>query len=570
MYTKTVISSALLSGLAAAAPAATSQGWPSHEGHQVDGQVQGPGSAGYSHASSYSHSSYAASSHGASSHGASSATTSPAAASGTEVAADQYGNVAGYSDASAPFASYTPEPLTAVPSSFGLDSAVPAIKTIAPSTGIYGPDPQRSSLPTGATSHGPYSGEPTTTGAVSTVAISVTIPTLPANPTATYYNTNGKLQNDQPIPYTPAGGLGTNGSLPRYMVESDFDYESITLGLYQEWIELDLFNNGIAVFSDEDWAAAGLTPEDVSLISFMAQQEQGHATLLSNMLGETAPPQCTYDYPFTTVREFVDFNQILTRFGESGVWGFINHLDSREVGQLLAQSIATEARQQMIFRQMSGLHPMPVWFETGIPQSWAWTFLAPYISSCPENTTRLAWQNFPALHVPNQANINRYSPNDTGLYERADNRTSSPATMPPQDESCINLNKTGYGCGPAIGHNRSEPLSFAGKQVLLEWDAPGQAVGPNNSYVTAVSSAAGEPAYVAWASQLNLTYTQLTVTGPNTGYTYQPNGTVYADGAAIVNGTMFIALTDTDMFLTPFNLSMINPHVIALGIYQAG
>lgn len=35
--------------------------------------------------------------------------------------------------------------------------------------------------------------------------------------------------------------------------------------------------------------------------------------------------------------------QRLTRFGESGVWGFINHLDSREVGQLLAQSIATEA-----------------------------------------------------------------------------------------------------------------------------------------------------------------------------------------------------------------------------------
>jgi len=27
----------------------------------------------------------------------------------------------------------------------------------------------------------------------------------------------------------------------------------------------------------------------------------------------------------------------VTRWGESGVWGFINHLDSREVGQLLAQ-----------------------------------------------------------------------------------------------------------------------------------------------------------------------------------------------------------------------------------------
>jgi len=352
------------------------------------------------------------------------------------------------------------------------------------------------------------------------------------------------------------------------MVESDFDYESITLGLYQEWIELDLFNNGLAVFSEEDFLAAGLTAEDRSLIQFMANQESGHATLLSNMLGETAPPQCTYNYPFTTVREFVDFNQRLTRWGESGVWGFINHLDSREVGQLLAQSIATEARQQMIFRQMSGLFPMPVWFETGIPQSWAWTFLAPYISTCPENTTRLAWQNFPDLHVVNNPNINRFSPNDTKPFEVTGNRTSDPSISTlPSDESCINLNVTGYGCGPAISRNRSEPLSFPGKAVYFEWDEPGLLVGPNNSYVT--STTAGAPQFAAWVSQLNLTYTPLITTGPNSGYTYQPAGEVY-HGDPAVNGTMFVALTDNDLYLTPFNLSMINPHVRALGLYQAG
>jgi hypothetical protein len=352
------------------------------------------------------------------------------------------------------------------------------------------------------------------------------------------------------------------------MVNSDFDFESIALGLYQEWIELDLFENGLAVFSVQDFLDAGLTAEDRALIEFMAVQEMGHATLLTNMLGQAAPVQCTYNYPFKTVREFVDFNQKLTRFGESGVWGFINHLDAREVGQLLAQSIATEARQQMAFRQMSGLQPMPVWFETGIPQSWAWTYLAPYVSSCPENITRLAWQNFPALHILNQPNINRFSPNDTKDSEVVGNRTSDPSISDlPADESCINLNVTGYGCGPAISRNRSEPLSFPGKQVRFSWDAPGQAVGPNNSYVT--STSAGKPSWVAWVSQLNLTYTPLTVTGDNSGYTYQPAGEVY-QGDPAVNGTMFVALTDSDLFLTPFNLSMINPHVVALGLYQAG
>lgn len=108
---------------------------------------------------------------------------------------------------------------------------------------------------------------------------------LPPNPTATYYNTNGQLTEIEPAPYTPAGGLGTNGTLPRYMVESDFDYESIALGLYQEWIELDLFHNGLAVFSDQDFLDAGLTAEDRSLIEFMADQEvrnPGLVTLMHN------------------------------------------------------------------------------------------------------------------------------------------------------------------------------------------------------------------------------------------------------------------------------------------------
>lgn len=472
--------------------------------------------------------------------------------------------VSGYTNGDAPYKSSSPPAISPMATKFGPDSQV-AYSSV--SRGVVPSNLAPNA--TGATSHGPFSGTATTTGAVhNPTTLAQSIGTLPPNPTATYYNPDGRLFNPQPAPYTPAGGLGTNGSLPRYMVESDFDFESIALGLYQEWIELDLFNNGLATFTEEDFIAAGLTAEDRSLIAFMAQQESGHATLLSNMLGQVAPKQCTYNYPYSTVREYIDFNQKLTRFGESGVWGFINHLDSREVGQLLAQSIATEARQQQSFRQMLGLHPYPVWFETGIPQSWAWTMLAPYISSCPANQTRLAWQNFPQLHFVNQANPNRFSPNDTKDNEVVGMRVADPSnsTIPP-NESCVNLNVTGYGCGPAISRNRSEPLSFPGKLVNMTWEAVGKPVGPNNSYVS--SSSAGAPRFVAWVSQLNLTYTPLTLTSPYSGYTFQPNGTVY-EGDPAVNGTMFVALTDSDMFLTPFNLSMINPHVAALGLYQAG
>lgn len=233
-----------------------------------------------------------------------------------------------------------------------------------------------------ASYHDRHIGSPTTMGAVQAPGIlAPSIESKPPNPTATYYNSDGMTQDPMPAPYVPAGGLGTNGILPRYMAESDWDFDSIALSVYQEYIELDLFHDGLARFSNEEFEAAGLGPEVQSLIQFMANQEAGHATLLSNMLGEAAPKQCVYNYPYRTVHEWVDFMQRVTRFGESGIWGFLSHWDSREVSQMLSQSISVEARQQMVFCQLLGLAPMPVWFGNRWPQSWQWTMLALAISA---------------------------------------------------------------------------------------------------------------------------------------------------------------------------------------------
>ncbi|KAH9905467.1 ferritin-like domain-containing protein [Xylariomycetidae sp. FL2044] len=421
---------------------------------------------------------------------------------------------------------------------------------------------------TNVTSHGPFTGKPTTTGALSTTVLAPSVVPKPPEPYKLQYPADGKLHAPEPMPYTPAGGLGTNGSEPVYRVQSDFDYESIALGLYQEWIELDLFHWGLATFSVQDFEDAGLTAEDRYLLEFMADQEVGHATLLTNMLGPQAPRQCTYNYPAMNVREYIDFSQKLTRWGESGVYGFLNHLDSREVGQLLLQSISTEARQQMIFRQFEGLFPMPVWFEIGIPQSWAWTLLAPYISSCPANQTRLVWQNFPSLYVLNQPNPARINGSDVWNETTTGYSNTLSTADIEKGDACVNASRVGEDCSPAITHNRTQPLSYPGRQVFLEWDEPGKPVGPNNSYITN-TTVTGPPAFAAWVTQLNVTYSPLLNVSGNSAYTIQPNMSVYEGGPGI-NGTIFLALTDKEVPVTPFNLTMINPHVAALAIYQAG
>jgi hypothetical protein len=93
-----------------------------------------------------------------------------------------------------------------------------------------------------------------------------------------------------PAPPPPPGGLGTNSTPPVYHPGppsgvSDFDFQSLNLALNQEYIELDLFHHGLAQFSVEEFEKAGLNAEDRFLIEFMADQEQGHAEMITNILG---------------------------------------------------------------------------------------------------------------------------------------------------------------------------------------------------------------------------------------------------------------------------------------------
>lgn len=92
--------------------------------------------------------------------------------------------------------------------------------------------------------------------------------------------------------------------------------------------------------------------------------------------------------------------------------------------------------------------------------------------------------------------------------------------------------------------------------------------------------------FALWVAQLNATYTPLYNINleSRTATTYQPNGTVFppadfkqlnisgieTNNNGIVNGTMFVAITDEDLPVTPYNLSLVNPHVVAgPALYQA-
>lgn len=81
--------------------------------------------------------------------------------------------------------------------------------------------------------HSSYSGTPTTTGALrASSVLGSSVPSLGVAPGATDYPSDGQLHAPQPAPYTPAGGVGTDGTAPVYNAKSDFDFESLVRDIY--------------------------------------------------------------------------------------------------------------------------------------------------------------------------------------------------------------------------------------------------------------------------------------------------------------------------------------------------
>jgi len=78
-------------------------------------------------------------------------------------------------------------------------------------------------------------------------------------------------------------------------------------------------------------------------------------------------------FQFHQCQKFHQFLSTVASFGEAGILGFLEHLDSRSAAQLTLETVAVDGRQKMGSRQLLGL---PTFFMAGLSQSTQWTLMA--------------------------------------------------------------------------------------------------------------------------------------------------------------------------------------------------
>ena len=184
-----------------------------------------------------------------------------------------------------------------------------------------------------------------------------------------------------------------------------------------------------------------------------------------------------------------------------------------------------------MFRQLAGAHPMPVYFESGISQSMAWGLLSPYLVSCPAENPRIEWNIAPALHPVQPANL------------------------------------TAPGIPSAISTNRTAFVTPGVTSIELSYEAPGKQVSYNASqpYITALGKNVTQTDNLTcvFIAQLNATNVPFQRTGNNTGNCLVPEGTLFSDSNNIVNGSNFLLLASEEIYVTPYNLSLLDDITVA-------
>lgn len=114
-------------------------------------------------------------------------------------------------------------------------------------------------------------------------------------------------------------------------------------------------------------------------------------------------------------------------------------------------------------------------------QAWSCTLAAQYIISCPNNHTGSVSQDYPALHIYNQANSTRIS--GSYMWKRLPVTVSTllNSSIVPAKQAYLNKTEAGIQCSPAVTSNRTNALSYAGRRVFLSWDVPDKPNRPNNT-----------------------------------------------------------------------------------------
>jgi hypothetical protein len=177
------------------------------------------------------------------------------------------------------------------------------------------------------------------------------------------------------------------------------DIDILQFALTLEWLETTFYQQGFAKFPQSDFAALGLSQQQITDLINIGQSEQAHVSLLQSAIAQagTQPVQpCTYNFGFTDAKSMVATAAVLENVGVSAYLGAAPLVSSGSILSTAGSILTIEGRHQTLIRVASQIAAVPGAFDTALSPKQVFSLAAPFIASCPEGSN-LALTAFPAL-----------------------------------------------------------------------------------------------------------------------------------------------------------------------------
>ncbi|RYP24475.1 hypothetical protein DL765_000495 [Monosporascus sp. GIB2] len=177
------------------------------------------------------------------------------------------------------------------------------------------------------------------------------------------------------------------------------DIDILEFALTLEWLEATFYQQGFAKFGDDQFAALGLTEQQIADLKDIGSSENTHVVFLQSAIAQAGfkPVQpCTYNFGFTDAAGMVATAAVLESVGVSAYLGAAPLVSDPGILGAAGSILTVEARHQSFIRVASGITASPSPFDTPLGPKAIFSLAAPFIESCPEGSN-LVIEAFPAL-----------------------------------------------------------------------------------------------------------------------------------------------------------------------------
>ncbi|KAM5345116.1 hypothetical protein ACJ41O_010978 [Fusarium nematophilum] len=176
----------------------------------------------------------------------------------------------------------------------------------------------------------------------------------------------------------------------------------LNYALTLEHLEDNFYREGLANFTESDFAAAGYDSTFYKSIVKVSDDETTHVDFLTKALkaaGVTPVEKCTYAFGVTSVETFLATASILEGVGVSAYLGAAADIMSKTYLTAAGSILTVEARHSSYIRAGLKKQPFPQAFDAPLTINEVYSLASGFIVSCPEENPPLPVKAFPKLVV---------------------------------------------------------------------------------------------------------------------------------------------------------------------------